>query len=99
MSGNFEDAGYANNPSDLIKQYRKQKLSSDAACSSGIQQRPANADEISGEKNLDRTQLAADMKQEHGFGFRRNILQGIEAEQSIKVCCIFIRLFVYNNYL
>lgn len=85
MSGNYEDAGYANNPSDLIKQYRRQK---DSGASSS--KRPTNVDEINGEKNIDRTQLAKDMKQEHGFAFRDNIMQGIEAEQNIKVGVIII---------
>ncbi|EPB74724.1 hypothetical protein ANCCEY_06207 [Ancylostoma ceylanicum] len=68
MSGNFEDAGYANNPSDLIKELRKERQAVG----------PSRLKEDRMEKGnfMDRTQLAEEMKDTHGLRLKGNVLNG-----------------------
>lgn len=81
MSGNYDDAGCKllflifikrlldrNNPSDLIKDYRKEKLK---AGPSDIKK-----DRMDDEW-IDRTQLAEEMKEEHGFTLKGHVLSGM----------------------
>ncbi|KIH56233.1 WD domain, G-beta repeat protein [Ancylostoma duodenale] len=69
MSGNFEDAGYANNPSDLIKELRKERQAVG----------PSRLKEDRMEKGnfMDRTQLAEEMKDTHGLRLKGNVLNGM----------------------
>ncbi|RCN42776.1 NLE domain protein [Ancylostoma caninum] len=73
MSGNFEDAGYANNPSDLIKELRKERQAVG----------PSRLKEDRMEKGsfMDRTQLAEEMKDTHGLRLKGNVLN--EPERSL----------------
>ncbi|VDK46487.1 unnamed protein product [Cylicostephanus goldi] len=75
MSGNFEDAGYANNPSDLIKELRKERQ--DVG--------PSRMKEDRREKGefMDRTQLAEEMKETHGLRLKGNVLNGIREDQDV----------------
>uniref|UniRef100_A0A914X4W5 CBF1-interacting co-repressor CIR N-terminal domain-containing protein n=1 Tax=Plectus sambesii TaxID=2011161 RepID=A0A914X4W5_9BILA len=83
MSGNYEDAGYANNPSELIKQYRKDKVTGVKRERPRTPERKVKEGEEPREK-IDRTQLATDMREEHGLKFRSHIMQSIEAEQALE---------------
>jgi len=73
MSGNFEDAGYSNNPSDLIKRLRKERKDGKAD----------NWTEDSSEAFIDKGQLAHEMREEHGLKMRDNVIRGIQAEQHV----------------
>ncbi|EYC46306.1 hypothetical protein Y032_0401g772 [Ancylostoma ceylanicum] len=75
MSGNFEDAGYANNPSDLIKELRKERQAVG----------PSRLKEDRMEKGnfMDRTQLAEEMKDTHGLRLKGNVLNVIREDQEV----------------
>ncbi|VDP37619.1 unnamed protein product [Heligmosomoides polygyrus] len=75
MSGNFDDAGYANNPSDLIKELHKER---DAVGPSRIREDRMNAGEF-----MDRTQLAEEMKETHGLRLKGSVLNVIREDQDV----------------
>ncbi|VDM52802.1 unnamed protein product [Angiostrongylus costaricensis] len=77
MSGNFEDEGYANNPSDLIKELRKER----EACGPSR----AKEDRLNKKEFVDRTQLAEEMKETHGLRLKGNVLNGIREDQEVSV--------------
>uniref|UniRef100_A0A914DW61 CBF1-interacting co-repressor CIR N-terminal domain-containing protein n=1 Tax=Acrobeloides nanus TaxID=290746 RepID=A0A914DW61_9BILA len=93
MSGNSEDPGYANNPSDLIRTIQEEKNRS-APTSSKQSQRSSLKKESSSEsdssdeyeeakpsKPIAKAQLANDMVEEHGFKFKNGILHGIRVDE------------------
>ncbi|MFH4981406.1 hypothetical protein AB6A40_008115 [Gnathostoma spinigerum] len=89
MSGNFEDAGYANNPSDLIKQLQKDREAGiirskpkHDESKNLLKNRRKNEDEEEWEE-VTKDQLVAEMREEHGFKFKDNVLQNIRAEEKI----------------
>ncbi|KAJ1367306.1 hypothetical protein KIN20_028197, partial [Parelaphostrongylus tenuis] len=75
MSGNFEDEGYANNPSDLIKELRKER----EACGPSR----AKEDRINKKEFADRTQLAEEMKETHGLRLKGSVLNVIREDQEV----------------
>ncbi|KAJ1367307.1 hypothetical protein KIN20_028198 [Parelaphostrongylus tenuis] len=75
MSGNFEDEGYANNPSDLIKELRKER----EACGPSR----AKEDRINKNEFADRTQLAEEMKETHGLRLKGSVLNVIREDQEV----------------
>ncbi|VDO17389.1 unnamed protein product, partial [Haemonchus placei] len=75
MSGNFEDAGYANNPSDLIKELRKER---EAVGPSSKKEDLMNRKEF-----MDRTQLAEEMKETHGLRLKGSVLNVIREDQDV----------------
>lgn len=77
MSGNFEDEGYANNPSDLIKELRKER----EACGPSR----AKEDRLNKKEFVDRTQLAEEMKETHGLRLKGSVLNGIREDQEVSV--------------
>ncbi|KJH43569.1 NLE domain protein [Dictyocaulus viviparus] len=77
MSGNFEDEGYANNPSDLIKELRKER----EACGPSR----AKEDRLNKKEFVDRTQLAEEMKETHGLRLKGNVLNGIREDQEVSI--------------
>ncbi|CAG9533937.1 unnamed protein product [Cercopithifilaria johnstoni] len=95
MSGNFEDPGYANNPSDLFKQLQKDriegKVSEKTRPKETFKSRSSKHtattvdDEENGEQweELTYDQLAENMKEEHGLTLKNNVFQNMRAEESI----------------
>ncbi|VDM93168.1 unnamed protein product, partial [Onchocerca ochengi] len=94
MSGNFEDPGYANNPSDLFKQLQKDrtegKVLEKTRTSEALKVRPSKrvvttADDEEEEQweELTYDQLAENMKEEHGLTLKNNVFQNMRAEESI----------------
>ncbi|WKX89825.1 hypothetical protein Q1695_009014 [Nippostrongylus brasiliensis] len=75
MSGNFEDAGYANNPSDLIKELRKER--------SAVGPSRMKEDRINQGEFMDRAQLAEEMKESHGLRLKGSVLNGIREDQDV----------------
>ncbi|ETN81890.1 WD domain, G-beta repeat protein [Necator americanus] len=75
MSGNYEDAGYANNPSDLIKELQKERQAVG----------PSRVKEDRMEKGafMDRTQLAEEMKDTHGLRLKGSVLNVIREDQEV----------------
>ncbi|VDK79457.1 unnamed protein product [Litomosoides sigmodontis] len=95
MSGNFEDPGYANNPSDLFKQLQKDrvegKVFEKTKPKEVFKNRPSKhavtaADDEGIEEQweeLTYDQLAENMKEEHGLTLKNNVFQNMRAEESI----------------
>ncbi|CAJ0962671.1 unnamed protein product, partial [Mesorhabditis belari] len=77
MSGNYEDSGYANNPSDLIKTARKEKLVAERSA-----QREKDQNQLN-EEQPDRVQLAEDMREEHGFRLKGNVLDALRMDDQL----------------
>ncbi|EGT57766.1 CBN-CIR-1 protein [Caenorhabditis brenneri] len=77
-SGNFEDEGYANNPSDLIKDLRKQRQ---AGTSSKPTSSKSTGDDD--EEWMDHQQLASDMREEHGIVLKGSVLSGMQTDQQL----------------
>ncbi|KAM3720332.1 Corepressor interacting with RBPJ [Dirofilaria immitis] len=93
MSGNFEDPGYANNPSDLFKQLQKDRTEGkmrEKTARELLKIRPSKhvtaADDEENEEyweELTYDQLAENMKEEHGLTLKSNVFQNMRAEESI----------------
>nr|CTP81830.1 BMA-CIR-1 [Brugia malayi] len=95
MSGNFEDPGYANNPSDLFKQLQKDRTEEKASQKTKVKEAlkvrstkhvitTANDEENEEQwEELTYDQLAENMKEEHGLTLKNNIFQNMRAEESI----------------
>lgn len=85
MSGNAENPGYANNPSDLLKEFRAEnednkKSKKGAADSSESEEEYEEVKAVP----VDQVQLLADMKEDHGFNFKKNILHNIRSDDVLK---------------
>uniref|UniRef100_A0A7E4VX98 Cir_N domain-containing protein n=1 Tax=Panagrellus redivivus TaxID=6233 RepID=A0A7E4VX98_PANRE len=84
MSGNADNPGYANNPSDLLRELEKEKeeekkSSKQQKDDSDDDEESAPEEEVKVER-IDQIQLLADMKEDHGFNFKKNILQNIRSD-------------------
>uniref|UniRef100_A0A1I7U5Y0 Cir_N domain-containing protein n=1 Tax=Caenorhabditis tropicalis TaxID=1561998 RepID=A0A1I7U5Y0_9PELO len=78
-SGNFEDEGYANNPSDLIKDLRRKRQEG----RNGPQTSKSAAAEDDDEEWMDHKQLASDMREEHGIVLKGSVLAGMQTDQQL----------------
>uniref|UniRef100_A0A0N5CPW8 Ribosome biogenesis protein WDR12 homolog n=1 Tax=Thelazia callipaeda TaxID=103827 RepID=A0A0N5CPW8_THECL len=91
MSGNFEDPGYANNPSDLFKQLQKDRAESEVVKKSkelkkfAFNRAVTTTDDEEKEQWEEMTydQLAENMKEEHGLTLKNSVFQNMRAEESI----------------
>jgi CBF1 interacting corepressor len=85
MSGNAENPGYANNPSDLLKEFRTEKNNEKV-----VKKESDSSSESEGEyeevkhEPVNQVQLLADMKEDHGFNFKRNVLHNIRVDDVLK---------------
>ncbi|VDD96772.1 unnamed protein product [Enterobius vermicularis] len=90
MSGNFEDAGYSNNPSDLIKQLRKDRETG-RIFQGEVSETPLprlkrkKGDEDEEWLEFTNEQLAENMKAEHGLALKSAVLNNMRAEEHIVV--------------
>lgn len=79
----------ANNPSDLIKQLRKDrergKVIKEMQESKNVIIKQSNKDDEEDWVELSRKQLAANMKEEHGLALKDSILRNMRAEERIVV--------------
>ncbi|CAI5438466.1 unnamed protein product [Caenorhabditis angaria] len=82
-SGNYEDEGYANNPSDLIKVLRKQRAEGTSSSSSSRNPNKKDLEEEEEDEWVDHQQLANDMKEEHGIVLKSNVLAGMKQDQQL----------------
>uniref|UniRef100_A0A1I7U5W6 Cir_N domain-containing protein n=1 Tax=Caenorhabditis tropicalis TaxID=1561998 RepID=A0A1I7U5W6_9PELO len=78
-SGNFEDEGYANNPSDLIKDLRRKRQEG----RNGPQTSKSAAAEDDDEEWMNHKQLASDMREEHGIVLKGSVLAGMQTDQQL----------------
>uniref|UniRef100_A0A914YIW5 CBF1-interacting co-repressor CIR N-terminal domain-containing protein n=1 Tax=Panagrolaimus superbus TaxID=310955 RepID=A0A914YIW5_9BILA len=85
MSGNAENPGYANNPSDLLKEFReeKKKEKDDKKKTDDSSDSDDEYEEVKHEP-VDQVQLLSDMKEDHGFNFKKNILHNIRSDDVLK---------------
>ncbi|CAL2034072.1 unnamed protein product [Caenorhabditis brenneri] len=79
-SGNFEDEGYANNPSDLIKDLRKQRQAGTSSSRKPTSSKSTGDDD---EEWMDHQQLASDMREEHGIVLKGSVLSGMQTDQQL----------------
>ena len=83
MSGNAENPGYANNPSDLLKEFHAEK-------STGVNEKNDDTSDSDDEyeevkhEPVDQVQLLSEMKEDHGFNFKKNILHNIRSDDVLK---------------
>ncbi|CAI4226647.1 unnamed protein product [Auanema sp. JU1783] len=73
MSGNYDDPGYANNPSDLFKELRK-----------GPMPAPSRPTENSDDEWTEKTQLAEDMEESHGLKLKGKLLKEMQEVDQLK---------------
>uniref|UniRef100_A0A8R1DNN5 CBF1-interacting co-repressor CIR N-terminal domain-containing protein n=1 Tax=Caenorhabditis japonica TaxID=281687 RepID=A0A8R1DNN5_CAEJA len=81
-SGNYEDEGYSNNPSDLIKDLRRkrQKDEKSGPRTSTSAKKEEDSDE---DEWMDHAQLANDMREEHGIVLKGSVLHGMQMDQQL----------------
>lgn len=80
----------ANNPSDLLKEFHAEKkeknmkkANDDSSESDGEYEEVKHAP-------VDQVQLLADIRDEHGFNFKTNILHNIRSDDVLKVKFFFV---------
>jgi len=93
MSGNVENPGYSNNPSDLFREAKKQvKVKQEAASSSkafNMSKKRSRSSSSSRStspaptEQLDQRQLMDDMREEHNLKFKAGVLKTIRADEGI----------------
>uniref|UniRef100_A0AC34FAC7 CBF1-interacting co-repressor CIR N-terminal domain-containing protein n=1 Tax=Panagrolaimus sp. ES5 TaxID=591445 RepID=A0AC34FAC7_9BILA len=84
MSGNAENPGYANNPSDLLKEFRDEKKKDEEKKKSDDSSDSEDEYEEVKHEPVDQVQLLSDMKEDHGFNFKKNILHNIRSDDVLK---------------
>lgn len=70
----------ANNPSDLLKELHQERQREKVVA-------VKEADDVK-QKKVAQIQLLADMKEDHGFSFKRNILSNIRSDDVLQVSAI-----------
>jgi CBF1 interacting corepressor len=83
MSGNAENPGYANNPSDLLKEFRAEKSTNVNEKNDETSDSEDEYEEVKHEP-VNQVQLLSDMKEDHGFNFKKNILHNIRSDDVLK---------------
>uniref|UniRef100_A0AC34QVA3 Cytochrome c domain-containing protein n=1 Tax=Panagrolaimus sp. JU765 TaxID=591449 RepID=A0AC34QVA3_9BILA len=81
MSGNADNPGMITNPSDVLREMREQKVVKEE-----VKKEDSTDDEPDYEaepkaKPIPQIQLLSDMKEDHGFKFKKNILQNLRSEE------------------
>uniref|UniRef100_A0A914Q2C7 CBF1-interacting co-repressor CIR N-terminal domain-containing protein n=1 Tax=Panagrolaimus davidi TaxID=227884 RepID=A0A914Q2C7_9BILA len=83
MSGNAENPGYANNPSDLLKEFRAEKSSVLNEKNDETSDSENEYEEVKHER-VNQVQLLSYMKEDHGFNLKKNILHNIRSDDVLK---------------
>uniref|UniRef100_A0A5S6QHX2 Cir_N domain-containing protein n=1 Tax=Trichuris muris TaxID=70415 RepID=A0A5S6QHX2_TRIMR len=80
MSGNYEDAGYCTNPSDLIKQVKAEMNEPYTSQSTFAPGEPPTCKTVTGDTN----ELLSDMKSEYGLTLKQHIVDNFRADVAIE---------------
>ncbi|VDP36361.1 unnamed protein product [Soboliphyme baturini] len=90
MSGNYDTPGYNTNPSDLIKELKKEKeQANEAAASSSVTHPTVNESEETEESSskvlTNPRELLMEMKSEYGLTLKKHIVDSFKADSAIEV--------------
>ena len=89
---NFSDA---NNPSDLLKEFRAEKEEDKKTSKNDDDSSESEGEYLEVKAApVDQVQLLADMKEDHGFNFKQNILHNIRSDDVLKVSILRFNEFL-----
>ncbi|KAI1722172.1 corepressor interacting with RBPJ 1 [Ditylenchus destructor] len=87
MSGNADDHGYSNNPSDLIRALNNESKGGKKHAPSNESENESEAEEYEEQKPnipVDQEELLDNMREEHNLRFKTGVLMTVRADEGIK---------------